>query len=200
MSALDRLKDRHRGGTVAIIANGPSILEYDLERIPCPCITVNRAWMRRWPDWHVCCETDHFLEAPGVYRQLNREGKLWTHGAAWPHGLGHRLDVFPGDRDKEPFIWDINRGVVEGWGTSGTVSYVALQVAVWLGFVRVFYVGLDLRGDKKFTGAPVGNLEGQVSIFVKAAPLLRERGIDVKVVGKASRAYCFERINWPWFI
>jgi hypothetical protein len=198
MSALERVRGRHRGGTCAIIANGPSILEYDLDHIPCPVLTTNRAWMRKWPDYHVCLEADHYLEAPGVYRELARENRLFVLGSTWPHDVGIHMPVFVGDRKQERLSFDLTRGVIEGWGSSGTVAYAALQVAIWLGFVRVFYVGLDLRGKTKFTGHSVGNLEGQVDLFVAAAPLLRERGIEVKVVGQASRAYCFERISWPW--
>lgn len=47
----------------------------------------------------------------------------------------------------EGFSWDLTEGVYSGY----TIAYVGLQVAVYMGFKEIFYLGLDLKDKGKQT-------------------------------------------------
>lgn len=72
-----------------------------------------------------------------------------------------------------PFSLDLGLGVVTGVKGVGSVAYVALQLAVWLGFSPIYFVGLDLHGPK-FTGEGTGNLAAMDGLFRLARAALPE--------------------------
>lgn len=43
----------------------------------------------------------------------------------------------------EGFSWDLEEGIYSGY----TISYFALQIAVYMGFKKIFFLGLDLSHD-----------------------------------------------------
>jgi len=47
----------------------------------------------------------------------------------------------------EGFSFDLEAGIYSGY----TVSYFALQIAVYMGFEKIFYLGLDLKHDENRT-------------------------------------------------
>ena len=74
-----------------------------------------------------------FDEHPDV---LGRTRYLFTfEGRPW----GIRLPLL----GSEGFSWDLEQGIYSGY----TVSYFALQLAVYMGFKEIFYLGLDLKHE-----------------------------------------------------
>ncbi len=89
------------------------------------------------PDYH--CTMDHrlFQMYPELLRNVSQLFTLEDR----PWGL--ELKFLGG----EGFSFDLEEGIYSGY----TVSYFALQVAVYMGFKNIFFLGLDLRHDKNKT-------------------------------------------------
>ena len=139
---LSRFKDKHKGLPVVILANGASLLKHDLSRLGIMTMTMNRSWLCvPWPDYHVCLETKHLRDFPQVYDRLAKEGKLFVAGP-WP--LGHCIPILSERVTK--FSRDLESGVVTQIGDVGSVAYAALQVAAYMGFAPIYFLGLDLSG------------------------------------------------------
>lgn len=150
--AIRALKKKH-SGPCAILANGRSLLKHDLSRLTCPTIGVNRAW-RYNPTYHVCSDDIHGRKEPEVYARLDREGRLFVVDSPnWKVGM--RLPLIWRRRRPRPtpppFSFDLLAGVqvaIESNAAHGSVVYVALQVACWLGFDTIYILGLDLKGPR----------------------------------------------------
>lgn len=186
------LHNRERGA-VLICASGPSIIQHPLKDAPVPIITMNKLWQLVWPAYHVALHIEHFEQDTQIYNALARENKLVVAGDSWPIGI--KMGFWPTSEPK--FSRDLILGVIEGWGSGGSVAYVALQLAVWLGFRDIYFAGLDLKGKHKFNGEPVGDLQGQQKLFKEAARVL-DKLVDVKVIGKDSACEAFPKVDWPW--
>lgn len=176
------------------------LLALPLWSIPIPTFTMNRSWMAVWPTiGHVVVEEIHQRLHPGVYRKLAHENMLFTAGGAWPSEAfpfsGYNVKI----NSSKPWSTLLPKdGVVVSLGICGTVTLAAMQVAAYLGFTKLFMVGLDLGGGKKFTGHSVGKLEAQRGLFRTAAPAIKEAGVEVFVVGEGSMCDAFPKIKWPW--
>lgn len=145
---LTNYKDRHSGERCFIIGNGPSLNDTDLnhlegeicfsmnrgyllfDRIGEPTkyyLSVNRTVIRQWPDEIASLPCEKFI--PWGTR----------------HWLPQRSDIvlLGGPVKDEPprFSRDIR---FDFWGGS-TVTYVAMQLAFYMGFEKVYLVGVDHR-------------------------------------------------------
>lgn len=192
-----------KGRPVAILANGPSLDAYDfaayhLQGAPMDTLGMNASFMAHWATWHIAIERDQWDQFPGVYRELHRQRKLFVICANWP--VGHKILPLPeGLRDANPFSFDLQRGIVEGVNGIGSIAYGALQLAVWMGYGTIYFLGLDLGpvgGKGHFHGkAPADPLMGhQNELFHLAADELHGTEHVVLVVG-ASRCTAFPRAS-----
>jgi hypothetical protein len=196
MTDVASLRDRAKGKPALILANGPSLERYAHSGRFCswPGITVgmNRSWMVHPADLHVVLEHDQVNEAPRFYEYLAKRGRLIAQGmnaSAWPEGT-ILLQEYRSTFDR--WSWDLTQGAVSGWDGAGSVAYVALQLAVWMGCRPVYFVGLDLSGPK-FDGSPA-HAEGQAKLFDTAAKLLGD--YPVYVVGDEGRCTTWPRVTW----
>ena len=136
-------RNRHAGEAVCLLANGSSILNHDLFRIQCAVMSMNKSYDLCWePAYHVCLEVEHARKEPDVYAELARDNRLFVFGTAWPHGF--RMTEAAPD---VTFSRDLERGVVIGRNGVGSVAYVCLQLAAFMGFSPIYFLGLDLCGD-----------------------------------------------------
>lgn len=193
-------RDRHHGRDLLILANGPSLRDHNIARAPCMTMGMNETFMYWWSDYHVAIERDQWDQFPGVYRQMD-DGRLFVVGE-WP--VGERIPLLMGPaRDRTPFSFDLDMGAVEGVDGIGSVAYLALQLAVWMGFRRIYFVGLDL-GPRDGQGHAMSDrpadliMEIQNQLFLLAAEALEGTKHEVRVIGTSSRCTAFEKIDWPW--
>lgn len=205
---IDVEKERGRSLKYPLTETDPDLLTYPLKDIPVPVITVNQAWKLVEPTYHVVAEQVHYHRDPEVYDRLHNEGKLFTLGGDWTSGLwpspgfnmkikGVRPNLPPEEFQEAIWSNDLhNDGCVICFGVSGTVSYSALQVAWWLGFTTITFLGLDLYG-LKFTGQAAGKLDRQREQFRAILPRLESLGLNVRVIGSDSRAP-FQKVDWPF--
>jgi Flp pilus assembly protein TadD len=140
---LERFRDRHRGERCVIIGNGPSLKRMDLSFLRNEItFGLNRVYLLSndlefQPSYYVCMN-------PLVLEQSSRE--IQTIRA--PRFLSAQcMHLFPDAEDTvflQPmpgpdFALDPGRGVWEGY----TVTYVALQLAYYMGFSEVVLIGVD---------------------------------------------------------
>lgn len=190
-------RNLHAGETCAILANGSSILEHDLSRVRCKTLGVNRAWELLWPTYHLTLERAHYDADPAVYDRLASEGRLFHMGAL---PVGHVIPnaaPFPGAKRARFWSDDLTVGAVSQVGTVGSVAYVALQLAAYLGFAVVYFLGLDLGGEHFHGCWPASpEIARQNVLFQHAAHALRDRVAVWNVGSPDTRDRVWPRISF----
>ncbi len=191
-------KGLHQGKSVFILASGPSLGTLDLtplgRRI---VIGLNRSSLV-FPDTHYHCTMDErlFHEYEDVLRKTRYLFTLQDR----PFGIPIKL------LGSEAFSRELTEGIYSGY----TVAYFALQVAVYMGFTRIYYVGLDLKhqtGQTHFFGNDPVSRNHERTEFPKMARML-QHGAD-QLAGSGVRVYncssdttleCFERVSFDWAV
>jgi hypothetical protein len=120
---------------VALLGNGATLPPAEeLALLPMPTIGLNRSWMRILSPYHMSVDRVHIAELhnhhyPGMYfcswRQPNVDVWLGNRPTGW----------YREPRD--------NSRRVSGW--AGTV---AIELAYWLGYRKIYLVAYDLKGPK----------------------------------------------------
>lgn len=138
-------RDRHRGERCVIVGNGPSLARTDLDRLKGEVtFGLNRIYLlseRRGftPSYHVCVNhlvLEQFgaeIAALPVPKFLSWDGR---HAAPFDESV-----VLLRSHQTPGFAEDPARGLWEGC----TVTYVALQLAFFMGFTTVILIGVDHR-------------------------------------------------------
>ncbi|MEM7588402.1 MAG: hypothetical protein AAF560_33750 [Acidobacteriota bacterium] len=143
LARLESCRDRHRGERCVIIGNGPSLEHTDSTRVASETtFALNRGYLlfERLggpATYHVCVNRL-------VYEQFGAEMSALDclRFATWPLRNLMRFDqrsVLVHSLSRERFSTDPTRGVWEG----ATVTFVALQLAYFMGFEQVVLVGVD---------------------------------------------------------
>ena len=133
----------HEGKRVFVLASGPSLLDQDLERLKNRLVIgMNRSFLN-YPDTHYHCMMDQRLF--DLYPEETARARYVFTLKDRPAGIPLRF------LGSEGFSEDLTEGIYSGY----TVSYFALQLAVYMGFTQVIYLGLDLmhrQGNTHFFG------------------------------------------------
>lgn len=132
-------KDTHPNGTCCIIGNGPSVKTIDLSKINCPTFGLNQAWKLR--DWTYYCLADsqqvqEYQRLRGPIEELK---PLFSTHAGPECAIRIRGLLSP----VKKFSFDLT----EGMYLNNTIACSAIQIAVWMGFKKMYFVGLDMSGD-----------------------------------------------------
>lgn len=141
---LEQFKDIHKGQSCFIIGNGPSLNKMDLSLLKgCNIFGLNKIYLLF--DKVDLKLTYHVAVNPFVIQQ----SKETLETLDCPTFLSYRaaknvVDVKPhiyflATSGGVRFNQDIINIISEGW----TVTYVALQLAYYMGFKRVFLIGVD---------------------------------------------------------
>lgn len=155
---LSRFKNIHSGQRCFIVATGPSLRLDDLEclrRNQEITMSVNMVFnafpLVKWrPDYYVMSD----LEGIKFYEKEIKEltlANIFIPGfnvAFWENTLPsnfykyHCCTAFDGD------VLKFSDNIVSGMYTSGTVVYVCLQLAMYMGFKEIYLVGTDCNYKK----------------------------------------------------
>jgi len=194
MDKLRDFKNVHDGKRVFILASGPSLASMDLSLLRRRIVIgLNRSALL-YPDTTYHCTMDQrlFGEHPDVLRQTRY---LFTL-AGRPWGIPIQL------LGSEGFSWDLEQGIYSGY----TVSYFALQVAVYMGFKEIFYLGLDLKheGSKThFFGNDFHSRTHEQTEFPRmckmlyyGARALAGSGVKVFNCSPVAEFDCFEKVSF----
>lgn len=185
-------KNLHAGKSAFILASGPSLATLDLSPLRRRIVIgLNRSSLL-YPDTHYHCTMDErlFDQFEGI---LRKSRYLFTFEDR-PFGIPIKL------LGSEGFSTDLTQGIYSGY----TVAYFALQIAVYMGFKRVFYLGLDLKhqdGRTHFFGADSVSKNHEqtefpkmIRMFEHAAGVLQSTDVRVFNCSPTSTLECFECI------
>lgn len=141
---LVSFRNYHRDQAVVIVANGPSLNRTDFKLIRCyPTIGLNKIFLGFidfgfYPRYYVAVNDLVIEQSESEIKELNcvkfiskRNSLILPENA-----LTYHIDTY---LPPAKFCTDIQDGVNEG----GTVTYVALQIAYYLGFKTIIIIGMD---------------------------------------------------------
>ena len=176
---------------VAILGNGPSILDVDLNRIDCETIGLNRSWELIESKYHIMTDSNQW----GMYQHITgNDPHNWSGLVTGGNGPGAtKVNIMQTDKPN----WSM-RPLDYGAYLCGTVMYLALQLAVhaWR-YRQIYLVGLDLepRGSSgKFWGGPwhpSNEARHREALAYASAILERELGVDVINANPKSKCRAF---------
>lgn len=159
---LKAFHDLHSGEDCFLIGNGPSLNKMDLRLLnDYYTIGLNKIFLLFEKtglkiDYHVCvnrfvieqCSQDFLnMECPSFISYKNRTEILENNEKVFFIGDVH---------SKWKFFEDITTGISQG----STVTYAALQIAFYLGFKRIFLIGVDHNFAQKGTPHKVEIMKG----------------------------------------
>lgn len=164
--ALARFYNNHLGEKCFIIGNGPSLNKMDLTQLKgCMCFGLNKIYLLLDT---VDLEIDyHVAVNPLVIEQSSKEFEKF----GCPSFLSYRASDLSSSQNPNffylmtagtPFVFrtDIQKPIFEGY----TVTYVAMQLAFYMGFSEIYLIGVDhnfvAQGDpneKQFLSGPDQN-------------------------------------------
>ncbi len=133
MEQILNYKNLHEGKNLFILASGPSLEQQDLSLLKNKMVMgLNRSILIYPAPYYQCVFDQRLFE---LYSDaLKKVRRLFTlEDRPW----GLPLKLLGGDG----FSLDLEKGIYSGY----TISYFALQVAVYMGFKKIFYLGLDLQ-------------------------------------------------------
>lgn len=175
VTALKRI----HSGKVALLFNGPSLSNHNLFRLRTPLIGMNRThagnagYVGPQPDYlcvidEVWMHNQHVLAHPGL-----------INGSVNPKAVGYRV---PRHFRSTPFSFDLGH---DGYVplVPGTTGFLALQLAVYMGFTDIYCLGLDLAGGHFDGSAGSHHYNWMRRHFLRIAPFLAARDIRVTVCG-----------------
>jgi hypothetical protein len=141
-SSTKKLRELHNscvGKTLAIIANGPSVLEIDTTKLissKIDIMSINRPDLRVWPTkyWLFC-----------DISQLKRHNSLWKDY----NGYTFNSVMINESRPGTIFIKNIpglgfSLDLTKGFNIGRSSVYAAMQVALWLGYDKIYIFGIDM--------------------------------------------------------
>lgn len=190
---ISELKGKHSGRAV-LLFNGPSLAKHNLFRIRDPLIGMNRTFVGNkgytGPQPEYLCAIDEvWMRHPDV---LAHPGLI--NGGNNETATGYRATrSYRG----KPFSFDLaHDGYVPL--TPGTTGFLALQVAVWMGFTELYCLGLDLSGGHFDGSSGVSQHFAWMNRYYKAiAKVLGERDIRVTICGSPdSKCSAFEHTSF----
>ncbi len=166
---IDQFKQTE-SGKVAILCNGPSLLKFDPEKWgDYPTIGMNGSWRVMQSRYHVIIDV----------KQLKELNSWWMRLMGWQPSFKHLMIGLYWDRDEDgtvkgggskyllwrdllfesatevaSFTREVGGGFSKNLAMHGawmpSTPILALQLAIYLGFVEIHFYGLDLVGHKFF--------------------------------------------------
>jgi len=175
--AIEAYQNKHQGQVGVIVANGPSLNDINLDQLKqFVTIGMNRIYLLRnrsdfKPDYY--CLEDHMVAEDNAAEISSLEGSVMFIPKDLSYCIRGNKNIlytnlirrYKGARQQSRFSEDFSEKVY--WG--GTVTYYSLQLAYYLGFEKVYIVGLDhsysrpdyAKGENKITsqGADVNHFD-----------------------------------------
>jgi hypothetical protein len=190
---IKELKGRH-SGKVAILFNGWSLSKHDLHRLKpngFPVIGINRTHIGHrgydGPDPDYLCVVDlHWVRDPIVRRHPGLvNGSVDKDPVGYRATRNFRMTPFAADMGRDgypPFV-------------PGTTGFLALHLAVYLGFTELYCLGLDVCGQHFDGSSGSLHFSHMKKHFDRMAPKLLEHA-KVFVVGSPDSRAPFQKITY----
>jgi hypothetical protein len=194
MEQISDYKNLHLGKNIFILASGPSLADLDLSLLKNKTVMGLNRSILVYPTPYYQCVFDYrlfdlYLDA------FKNVRKLFT---LKDRPLGLTMKLLGG----EGFSHDLEEGIYSGY----TISYFALQVAVYMGFKKIFFLGLDLKHEgpnTHFFGQDPQTLNHEQTEFPKmnkmlnyGAEILASTNVKVYNCSPISTLECFSKISY----
>jgi len=194
MDNISGYKNIHEGKRLFIMASGPSLSQLDLAPLKNRIVMGLNRSLLIYPECYYHCMFDERLFVM-LSNYLGHIRKLFTLNNR-PCGLPLKL------LGGEGFSWNLEEGIYSGY----TIAYFGLQVAVYMGFKEIYYLGLDLRheqGKTHFFGQDYHSENHEQNAFPRmekmftyGSKVLSESGIKVFNCSPISTLECFPKISY----
>ena len=147
---IERLKDSHVGERCFIVGNGPSLLVKDLEKIKDEvCFGTHRIYMlfhqTEWRPTYYCAQDSRLINS-SIEEISSLDAKMRLVAIVQDTAYRRLKNVeciplfiknfYP---ELPKFAEDVSKGIYEGF----TVTYMCLQLAVYMGFKEIYLLGVD---------------------------------------------------------
>ena len=193
---IEYFHNLHQGKRLFILASGTSLISLDLAPLHRRLVMGLNRSAKIFPDTFYHCVMDQrlFDESPEL---LKTSRHLFTlKDRPW----GTPIELL----GSEGFSWDLSKGVYSGY----TVSYMALQIAIYLGFTEIFFLGLDLKhggGNTHFFGYDFHSHSHEETEFPRmhkmmcyGAKILANTDIKVFNCSPISTLDCFPKVSYEY--
>ena len=195
---IEDFKNLHEGKRLFILASGPSLGSLDLSPLQRRLVMgLNRSFLQ-YPCTHYNCTMDQRLFE--LYpEELRKTRQLFTlEGRPW----GIPLTLL----GAEGFSADLATGIYSGY----TIAYFAMQVAAYMGFAEIVYLGLDLahqNGNTHFFGTDFHSEKHEQTEFPRMRRLLQtgavrltSQGVRLFNCSPLSRLDGFETVTYDYAV
>jgi hypothetical protein len=218
-----KMKDSKYGKRCFIIGNGPSLSVHDLELLVNEdCIGTNEIHkifpQTRWRPKYYLIMDRYSKSTPEQIENLECE-TVFLGDYYWRFNTVLRKDAiclhqhFCYDTNKIPFSSDISKMIIN----SPTVSFGAMQIAVYLGYTQVYLLGFDhnytfefasdgsiIKTNQKATHffedeipeSIIANVWGMAKAYEAFKKYADKQGIKVKNATRGGKLEVFERVEF----
>lgn len=202
---IREFKNKHIGEACAILCNGPTLSDCDLEAIDCGTIGLNASWMLHKSKYHIAIDEwqlHHMMKAryfPSCLFLTDDPTTAWF-GSDYAK-KGHVFPVESYSPDVLRWSWNLE----EGWFIHTTVAYLGLQLAVYMGYNPIYMIALDITdrgGLSKFRQHPkAGDFitphfeRNHREVMAFAAGILAGK-VEVYNVSSICKARAFPKRTW----
>ncbi len=194
MDKIEDFKGIHAGKRLFILASGPSLGDLDLSLLQRRLVMgLNRSFLV-YPETHYHCCMDHRLF--DLHSEEMKKTRFLFTLENRPYGIPMKL------LGSEGYSHDLTEGIYSGY----TISYLALQIAVYMGFSEIFYLGLDLKhrsGNTHFFGQDFHSRNHEDTEFPKmkrmlssGAKIVEELGVRVYNCSPDTDITCFPYVSY----
>lgn len=163
MKKIADFKNCHEGKRLFILASGTSLNDLNLSPLKRRLVMgLNRSFLI-FPETYYHCAMDFRLFDEFKTNLKDTRCLLTLEGRPW----GTPIKLL----GAEGFSWDLEKGIYSGY----TIAYIALQIAVYMGFKEIFYLGLDLKnegGNTHFFGHDYHSKNHETTEFPKMKKML----------------------------
>lgn len=227
-SEIEPYKNRYQGKRCFIVATGPSLRKEDLETLAAHgelCISMNMIYkifsQTDWrpdffvaDDWRMMCDhsecLDYMEHVPcfmgDSYEPFCKE-KHGEHVMIYHSGMSYVGSSYDGKKWSCKGFMPFSEDFAQIAYVSGTVTYVAMQLAVYLGCKEIYLLGTDASGlhqsyqkyghfyeEKKLLATCYS---GQVyASYLSARKYAKEHGIRIYNASRGGELEVFERVDF----
>ena len=218
---LQKYKDKHKGEKCFVIGNGPSLSIEDLEklhRLQFPNFGVNLIY-KMYPDtiWR---PTYYVITEYNIYRTYYDEIANLQHDNMFVKNFYNKKETsylenvsyYPGYArrsyyEEQKFTSEISKVVYSGY----SVTFDALQLAVYMGFKEIYLIGLDFsylndpgqkgnhvydnKAEERRKVAGRAYLDATIMAFETARRYAEDSGIKIYNATRGGNLEVFERKN-----
>lgn len=196
MERVTEFKGLHRDKRAFVLASGPSLAELDLAPLARRIVIgLNRSFLAFGQSHYHCVMDQRLFD---LYPEELKHSRYLFTVCDRPFGIPIKL---LGSRG---FSFDLEQGIFSGY----TIAHFALQLAVYMGFTEIFFLGLDLQlagprthffgHDHRSENHETTEFPKMRACLTEAAEVLRPTGVRVYNCSPTSSLECFPAATYEW--